>query len=156
MKFIIILALILAAIVWYAMNGRAWLKTQTWAHGFLSWIEPAEIALYKKSETLLVGRLMWFASGIVTLNDALAVMAPSLDWTPITTRLLGPVPEDLRGIVVTIGLGSIGLLIGWLRKRTAKPIELVAAPTTPATVAVEAKVEQANAEAVAVATQPQA
>ncbi len=146
---LLILALIIGPIVWYAMHGRSWLKDKPWAHGFFARIEPVEVFLFKKSQTLLVGRLMWLGSAIVTINDSVAVFAPSLDWTPITSRVLAPVPEDMRGIVVSAGLGAIGLLIGWLRKRTAKPIELVAAPTTPETTAAEVKVDAANAEAVA-------
>ncbi len=149
MYVLIVLSLIIGPIVWYAMRGRDWLKAKPWAQGFFARVEPIETFLYKKSETMLVGRMMWLGSAIVTLNDFVAVMAPSLDWTPITSRVLAPVPEDLRGIVVSASLGGIGLLIGWLRKRTAKPIELVAAPTTPETIEAEAKVETANAEAVA-------
>lgn len=147
---IILIALVLA-IVWYAMRGRAWLKTKPWMARFFAFVEPIETALYRKSETLLISRLMWVGSALVTFNDAVAVMAPSLDWTPITSRLLSGLPEDMRGFVMSGVLMLIGLLIGWLRKRTSKPIEVVAAPTTPETVAAEIKVEEANAEAVQVA-----
>jgi hypothetical protein len=139
-----------ALLIWYALAGRRWLRSTALGARFLDWIEPVEIVLFKKSETLLIGRLTWLGAGIVSAYDLLAVFASSLDLTPITTRLLYFIPDDLRGVVVSAGIAALGLMISWLRKRTAKPVELVAAPTTPETIAVEAKVEAANAEAVAV------
>lgn len=123
-----VLALIVAALVWYVMAGRAWLKAQPWAQSFFAWIEPVEIALYKKSETLLAARALWLGGTIVTFYDAAAVFMPALDWTPVTDRLLSKIPTDLRGLVVTGAIAAIGLLIGWLRKRISKPLEIVALP----------------------------
>jgi hypothetical protein len=37
------------------------------------------------------------------------------------------VSDDLRPLVVTGAVTLIGLLINWLRKRTTKPVEAVAA-----------------------------
>lgn len=145
----IVLLIFVALALWYALLGRRWLKNQSWAQGFFATIEPIEIALFKKSETILVARLLWFGGFIVTFYDTIAVFASSLDLTPITARVLSGVPEDMRGLIVSATISGIGLLIGWLRKRTSKPIEIVAAPTTPETIVAEAKVEIANAEAVA-------
>lgn len=151
---IIIGLLLLAFIVWYVMRGRAWLKTKPWAQSFFAWIEPIETALYKKSETLLVGRLMWVGGFFVTAYDSLAMFLPSLDLTPISNRVLSFVPDDMRPLVVSSALAGIGLLIGWLRKRTTKPLEVVAVPddAPPAVAAAVDKVEAANAQAVAAAT----
>lgn len=44
-------------IIIYAMWGRAWLKRQPWSQGFFDWIEPIELVLFKKSETILFARL---------------------------------------------------------------------------------------------------
>lgn len=147
-----LIALIFVAVaIWYALAGRRWLKDQPWAQAFFAAIEPIEIALFKKSETMLVARLLWLGGFIVTSYDFIAVFASSLDLTPLTARVLSNVPEDMRGIIVSATFSALGLLIGWLRKRTSKPIEIVAAPTTPETIVAEAKVESANAEAVATA-----
>lgn len=150
----IIAALIVVLIVWYALAGRKWLKAQPWAEGFFAVVEPIEIALYRKSETLLVGRLLSVGSFIVTSYDALAMLAPSLDLTPITARLLAPVPPDMRGMVASGLLMLVGLAITWLRKRTSKPLEVVAASDDdPMTALANAKVETTNAQAVAAVTQ---
>lgn len=147
---IILLMCFVAFVVWYALRGRAWLKTKTWAQPFFDFVEPIEIALYRKSETVLMGRLLSVGGFVVTAYDFVAALAPSLDLTPITARLLEPVPADMRGLVLSSFSTAIGLLIVWLRKRTSKPLEVVAAPESdPATVMANARVEAANAQAVA-------
>jgi hypothetical protein len=148
----ILLALV-AFVVLYVMWLRKWLKTQRWADGFFAAIEPFEIALYKKSETLLVSRALWVGGLLVSSYDAIAIFATQLDWTPLTARVLSDVPEDLRGLVVSVAIGAIGLLIGWMRKRTTKPIEIVElsdANMTPQVAAAVAGAEAAKVEAVAV------
>lgn len=158
--FLLIVAVLLALALWYALAGRAWLKRQSWAQGFFAWIEPLEIALYQKSETMLLGRLTWFAGLLVTLYDGAAVFFQSLDLTPVTTRIFDAlsVPQDLRGVVGAASLTALGLMITWLRKRTTKPLEVVAVPSTapPAVAQAVAQVEVSNAIAVAVATDAKA
>lgn len=121
---------VLALLLWYALRGRAWLQEKAWAKGFFAWIEPIEIALFKKSETILIGRLLWLGGLIVTFYDGLAVFARSLDLTPLTTRIfdLAHVPLDMRGMVTAALVTALGYLINWLRKRVTKPVELVAVP----------------------------
>lgn len=147
-----IVAALVALVAWYAMVGRRWLLTQPWAALFFRLIEPIETKLFRKSETLLVSRLLGFGGFLVTLYDTFAVLVTSLDWTPVTSRLLASVPPDLRGLVVSGAIGLLGLLIGWLRKRTTKPIEIVALPidAPPEVQAAAAQVEDANQQAVAV------
>lgn len=130
MKTLIILALITALLLWYALQGRDWLKSKPWpwVQKFFAWIEPIEILLFRKSQTILVGRMLWLGGGLVTAYDMVAVFASSLDLTPITTRVLSGVPEDMRGLVVSSIFGLIGLMINWLRQRTTKPVEMVAVP----------------------------
>lgn len=129
----LILAAILAVIVWYALAGRAWLKKQAWANSFFAWIEPLETALYKKSETILMGRLLWAGSLFVTAYDSIAVFASSLDLTPITTRLFDwlSIPPDMRGLTISAFIGIIGLMINRLRRTVTKPLDQVAAPDAP-------------------------
>ena len=130
MKLIIPTAIIVALIVWYALKGRAWLKTKPWAQGFFAWIEPIEIALYKKSETILMGRLLWVGSLFVTAYDSATTFLPNLDLTPITTRIFDAlhVANDFRALATSAFIAAIGLAINWLRSKVTKPLSEVAAP----------------------------
>jgi hypothetical protein len=135
---LLILALFVVSVTLYAVWLRPWLKTKPWADGFFNLIEPVEIALFKKSETVLIGRLIWVGSLFVGAYDAVAVFAQSLDLTPLTTRLfdLAHIPPDMRGLAVTAALVLLGRLITWLRSRTTKPLEVVAVASKDVTPAV--------------------
>ena len=61
--------IIIGLTLFYALVLRPWLKSQGWAQRFFAWIEPLERNLFKKSETVLVGRLIWLCGAIVTIND---------------------------------------------------------------------------------------
>lgn len=152
--FLLIMALIIALGFIYALILRPWLKKQAWAQRLFAWIDPIELALFKKSETILVGRLLWLGGLIVTAYDAIAVFVSSLDLTPVTTRIFDwlHVPPDMRNLSVTAFIGIIGLIINRLRKTTTKPLELVAVPNaavTPQVAQTMAAAEEAKQEAVA-------
>jgi len=121
------LAIIAVLAILYAVV-RSWLKRQPWTAKFFAAIEPYELALFKKSETILVGRLLWVGGLLVTFYDFLAIFASGMDLTPVTQRLLdyAHVPGDMRGLVTSTFITGVGFLINWLRKRTTKPIEVVA------------------------------
>lgn len=159
----ITLAIFVALILWYAIRGRAWLQERSWAKGFFAWIEPIEIALYKKSETLLVGRLLWLGGLFVTFYDGIAVFMQSLDLTPITTRIFDfvHVPPDMRGMVTAGFVTGLGYLISWMRKRVSKPMELVALPDkvvaeNPKVAEAVAMADQTKVEAVAAVVEAKA
>jgi hypothetical protein len=145
--FWLILAVLVVSLLAYALWLRPWLKRQAFAAGFFAWIEPIEIRLYRKSETVLVGRLLELGGLFVTAYDAVAVFVSSLDLTPITTRILDTfaVPPDMRGLVVTAFLAALGRVITWLRAQTTKPLELVAAREADLSVAASAAIAQADA-----------
>lgn len=152
--FLLVLALIVALAFIYALVLRPWLKSQAWAQRFFSWVDPIEVALFKKSETILVGRLLWVGGLFVTLYDGLAVFVHSLDITPLTTRIFDwlQIPPDMRNLSATAAVGIIGLVINKLRKSTTKPLELVAVPdanVTPAAAVAMAKADAAKDQAVA-------
>jgi hypothetical protein len=159
--FAIILLDFVALLVVYALWGRPWLKQQPWAQPFFTWIEPFELVLYKKSETILMGRLLWAGGGFVTLYDSVAAFIPSLDLSPLTTRIFDGlhIPADMRGLIGSAFIAGIGLVINWLRKRTTKPIEIVAMPesqmTPEAAHAIEAA-DAAKAQAVLAVTEAKA
>jgi hypothetical protein len=151
--FLLVLALIVALAFLYALVLRPWLKKQSWSQGFFTAIEPFEIALFKKSETILVGRLLWVGGLIVTFYDGLAVFVHSLDLTPVTTRVFDwlHIPPDMRNLSATAFIGLVGLIINRLRKTTTKPLELVAVPdaqVTPAAAQAIARAETAKDKAV--------
>lgn len=151
---LIIIVLVVVLLFAYALWLRPWLKTKPWAEGFFAWVEPAELALFKKSETILVGRLLWVGGLFVSVYDGLAAFARSLDMTPLTTRVLDflQVPQDMRSLTLSAFLTGIGLTINWLRVRTTKPLELVAVQesTAPAEVKVAiAQADEAKEQAVA-------
>lgn len=150
------ITLILGIILWYAITGRRWLKTKSWAQGYFNFVEPIEIALYRKSETILVGRLLWLGGSIVTLYDTAAVSFSSLDLTPLTSRVLAKVPEDMRGLVVSASFAALGLLMNWLRKQVSQPIEITALANKDITPKIAEAVAMADAtktEAVAAVVQ---
>lgn len=126
----ITVGIIVILFLWYVMAGREWLKKQPWAQGFFAKIEALEIALYRKSETLLVGRLIWLCGLVVTFYDGIALFISSLDITPLTKRIFDAlqIPPDMRSLTATAFIGLLGMLISWMRKRATKPIELVAVP----------------------------
>jgi len=121
--FIFALSLLLT---WYALWGRAWLKTKPWAQPFFDWIEPVELALYKKSETILFAR-MKMVTGLLL---AALTNIGTIDLTPIMPF----VPEKYQGwLHVAFNLTPLMLsIVGWmdekLRNRTTLPIEVVAVP----------------------------
>jgi hypothetical protein len=123
---ITIAVLIFAIIIWYAIRGRAWLKTKPWAQGFFAHVEPIEIFLYNKSETILFARLK-MVTGVIL---AVLTNIGTIDLTPIMPF----VPEKYAGIVQTaVNLIPLSLsLVGWadqkLRNGTTQPIEIVAVP----------------------------
>jgi len=151
--FLFVLALIVVLAVLYALVLRKWLKSQSWTQGFFSAIEPFEIALYKKSETVLLGRLVWFSSLFVTFYDGFMAYFSTLNFEPLTTRMMDylHIPPDLRGFTLSAFVTGLGLAIVRLRKTTTKPLELVAVPdaqVTPAAAQAMARAETAKDKAV--------
>lgn len=153
MKILIPLSLIVAVLLLYALWGRDWLKTKPWAVGFFAWVEPIEIVLFKKSETILAGRTLQGLGYVLSILQ----QVNGIDFTPI----LPFVPEQYRGYVnAAIGampllISAIGAMIELLRNRTTKPIELVAVPDkvvaeNPVVAATIAKADELKVEAVAV------
>lgn len=145
--FLLVLALIVALGFIYALVLRPWLKKQAWAQRFFAWIDPLEAALFKKSETILFGRLLWVGGLFVTFYDGAATFIHSLDITPLTTRIFDwlQVPPDMRNLSISAFVGILGLLINRLRKTTTKPLELVAVPEAKVTPAAAAAIAQADA-----------
>jgi len=149
---LIVLAVITGIILWYALQGRDWLKSKPWAQGFFELVEPIEIFIYKKSETILVARSLQFLGAILTL----LTWVGSIDITPIMPL----VPEKYQPYVhagmsfLPLVLNGLGAIVERLRNKTTKPIELVAVPDkvvaeTPKIAEAIATADAAKVEAVA-------
>lgn len=150
MKTLILIGVIFVLLLWYVLGGRAWLKSKAWAQGFFSFIEPIEIFLYKKSETILFARLKIVTGLLLTLLAQLG----TIDLTPLWPLI----PDEYEGpIKVFVNLLPLTLtMLGWvdekLRNDTTKPLELVSVAEkdkTPEVVEAIAKVEEAKVDAVA-------
>lgn len=153
MKVLTILAVITGLLLLYALWGREWLKSKPWAEGFFAWVEPVEILLFKKSETILFGRTLQFLGAILTA----LTWVGSIDITPI----LPLVPEKHAALVqavfsfLPLVLNGLGAIVERLRNTTTKPIELVTIPDklvaeNPVVAAVVADADMAKVNAVAV------
>lgn len=151
MKILLPLALITAIVLIYAVWGRDWLKRQEWAQGFFSWVEPIELALYKKSETILAARTL-SSLGVIT---TFLTQFKEIDLSPIIPF----VPEKYQPFV-NVAVNSVPMLLtllGWmmekLRNKVTKPLELVAVPEakiTPEVAVAIAAADEAKEQAVAV------
>lgn len=153
MKILLPLALIVAVLLWYALYGRDWLKAKSWAAGFFEWVEPVEIFLYKKSQTILLARSLSVLGGVLTLLTQLG----SIDITP----LMPFVPEKYHAIVqfgwnlLPLTITGLGMIVERLRNTTTLPLEVVAVPEkviaeNPTVAAVVTNAVAAKTEAVAV------
>lgn len=155
--FAIVLFLISLLLTWYALWGRAWLKSKPWAAPFFAWVEPIEVALYKKSETILFARLLSGLGAILTVLTQIG----EINLTPFMPF----VPEKYQ-TAVNAAVNCLPLLIslvGWmverLRIRTTKPVEIVAIPDaklTPEAVQAIGVAEAAKDQAVAAVEQAKA
>lgn len=156
MKVLVVLAIVTALLLWYALQGRAWLKAKPWTEAFFAVIEPAEIFLFKKSETILFARML---SGLGVVLTFLTQIG-SIDITP----LLPFVPSKYAVVVqgayscMPLIISFLGVIVEWLRNRTTKPIELIAIPDkivagNPEVARVVAEADDSKNVAVAVGTQ---
>ena len=155
--FLIILAAIAALLLWYALLGREWLKSKPWAQGFFAWVEPVEIALFKKSETILFARLKIVTGFVLTVLTQVGAinLAPFMPFVPDKYQFWVNIAINAIPMLLSV----IGMIDEWLRNRTTKPIELVAVPEVAATPEVKAAIAQADAakqEAVAVVQEAKA
>lgn len=133
-------AVLTVLVALYAIWGRRWLKAKTWPWSikFFQATEPAEIALWGKSETLLWTRFV----SLVGILYAFLSWLGALDVSPFLILL----PEKWRPWLTAAPFAAVALggLIGEiLRRGTTKPLELVAVPDR-APLAVREAVEHAD------------
>lgn len=149
--FLTVLAILAGLALAYALFLRPWLRDKAWAQGFFKFIEPMEIVLWSKSETILFARLK-VVTGIVF---AVLTFLTALDISPALSLL----PDEWQGKVrlwwglIPLLLSVIGFIDEKLRKDTTKPLEVVALPSSapPEVKAAVANAETATAHAVVAA-----
>lgn len=151
MLYLTIAGLTFALLFWYVLYGRPWLKTRPWAAAFFAWVEPVEIVLYKKSETILLARAKMATGVLLTVLTYLG----TIDVSPIMPL----VPDEYEGYLraafnlLPLVLSLIGLADERLRNQTTLPIEIVAVADkniTPKVAEAIAMVDATKTEAVAV------
>lgn len=126
MKTLIICSVIFILLLAYIMGGRTWLKRKPWTAGFFALIEPIEIFLYKKSETILFARLLTVLGALLSFLTFLG----TIDISP----LMPLIPDEWESAVkasynlLPLTISILGFIVEWLRKKTTAPIELVALP----------------------------
>jgi hypothetical protein len=150
MTFLIVLAVLAALILVYALVGREWLRSKPWAQGFFALVEPIEIALFKKSETILFARLKIVSGVILTIMTQVGTinLAPFIPFVPEKYQTWVNIAVNALPMLLSV----VGMIDEWLRNRTTKPIELVAVPEV-APVEVKTAIAQAEvAKDAAVAT----
>lgn len=153
MTILIVLAVITGLLLWYALQGREWLKSKPWAQGFFAWIEPIEIFVFKKSETILVARTLSGLGVVLTFLTQISTidLTPIMPFVPEKYALYVQIAFNALPLAIT-GLGAI---VERLRNRTTKPIELAALPDkivaeNPKVAEAVAMAEATKTEAVAV------
>jgi hypothetical protein len=146
MTILFILFALTAFVLFWVVIGRQWLKSKPWAAGFFAKIEPIEIALWSKSETLLWSRFLPF---LMMLSGALTWLG-AIDVSPLYILLPEKFHPWLAALpFVTVAL--LGVVNEILRWQTTKPVEIVAVPDNapPAVATAIAVAEAAKIEAVA-------
>lgn len=146
------IAVVVALVAAYVVLVRPWLCRQAWARTLFAAIEPIELRLWKKSETILWAR---FKQVLAVLFAALPQIG-AIDVTPY----LAVIPQKHHWWVMLIPSAALsidGLIGEWLRRTTTKPLELVAIPekVDPAVAEAVTEVEIANKMAVEVVKEAQ-
>lgn len=144
MKLFLWLLSIAAFVAIWVTLLRPWLKTQSFAAPFFARIEPIEIMLWSKSETILWARFQAIVGALLATLAGLG----TIDLSPVKAILPDTLKPyaDLVPLIITLS----GFVSEALRRNTSKPLAVVAAPVdAPGTLAANARVEQANASAVA-------
>ena len=126
MKILIALALLALVLTWYITWGREWFKTTEWGSRFLSWVEPFELALYRKSQTILFARLKMVSGVILMALTQLGTidLTPIMPFVPDQYELYVRVAFNMLPLVLTL----MGAIDEKLRNVTTLPIEIVAVP----------------------------
>ena len=142
MIFLIVLLAFIAFVALWVLWLRNWMKEKPWAAGFFAAIEPAEIYLWNKSETILWSRFLMFLGVLPPILDQIAMLN--------TPAIIAIVPERWTPYL-SLSFVVAGTISEALRRATTKPLEVVALPDVlpPAVAQAVAVADVASKEAVA-------
>lgn len=73
-------------------------------------------------KTILVARLVWVGGLSVAAHDMVAPLLAGADWQPVIPVLLARLPDEWRGIVITLAFAALGAVFEWLRRVTTGPV----------------------------------
>lgn len=76
----------------------------------------------KGFKTLAFARFLQIAGILLGAHDTLATVFGGLDLTPVTSRALAFIPDDLRPLVLMSILAAIGWIVEKLRRVTTGPV----------------------------------
>lgn len=149
MRWIFAIALVTALMIAWVVFIRPWMRDKPWAKGFFEFIEPIELRLWRKSETILFARFKILVGVLITiLTHAGAINIE---------QLMPFIPDQhewwIRAIwnSLPLTISLLGLVDEQLRKDTTKPLEAVVVPETqPVPVAVTEAKEKLEAAIVEV------
>jgi hypothetical protein len=119
-----VLSFIAAFAVVYACYGRNWLRrTFPDLEAFYAKLDVIETKLWKQSRTILIARVTSLGSVFVAIHDGFVASGfAGADWTPVTQKLLEPVPQEFRPLAVSLGFTFLGLVFSKLRKVSDGPV----------------------------------
>jgi hypothetical protein len=142
---VILILTVLMAI--YVLWVRPWLRTEPWAQGFFAAIEPIEIALFSKSETILWAR--WIQ--LMSLLTVVLGMLGQIDPTPFV-QLFPPQYQPFLPMIPGLALTINSFIEVQLRKDVTKSLDRVALPQVVSAQVAEvvAQADSASATASAV------
>jgi len=112
--FLIIIGVIIFVVWAYILFIRGWMLS-VWPEQ-VGWWHTIEDNLWAKSRTILGARLYWVGGIIIGLHDLAG--AAGIDVTPITTQLASYIPEQYRGLALSLGVALTGVMFEYLRRRT--------------------------------------
>lgn len=142
--FLAILALVTVLLALYVVIIRPRIRDKPWAQGFFKTIEPIEIKLWSKSESILWARFLQVLGVLLTFLAQIGQfdMTPFMPFIPDRYKWI----PALLPLIVT----AAGVINEALRKDVTTPLAVVAMPSDapPAAKAAVTKAEVATEKAV--------
>lgn len=119
MKTLVALLVVTAVIAVYVVILRPWLRGQVWAEGYFKLVEPVELWLYSKSESILWSRFLMVFGALPGIMSQIGGFdfTPFIDW----------IPEKYRPWLF-LGVTLCGIVGEALRRDTTKSLDEVALP----------------------------
>jgi hypothetical protein len=122
MRIIFTLSVLTFFVILWVTLVRPWLRNRRWACDFFAAVEPYELWIYEKSESILWARWQQLLGFVLLLTGLLG----GIDYTPLAVFTPDWIDPLLPGIPVILNIA--GTVAERLRRDTTKPLEVVALP----------------------------